>query len=135
MYNLKKFENTNQRTENRITITKSMSFGFPTKFYQDNKLDEYKYVVIYYDKEQGVVAFNFNNNQEEKHKFTMMKSTKGYGAGIVATSFFKTNNLDPAIYHGKYDWEKTNMEGVGELFVIKLKEKIQPLPANQSNVG
>ena len=37
-YNFQKFEGRNVRLENRITITKSNSIGFPSKFYDDNKI-------------------------------------------------------------------------------------------------
>jgi len=39
-YNFKKFEGRNARLESRITITKSNSIGFPTKFYVDNKIKD-----------------------------------------------------------------------------------------------
>lgn len=122
MFNFKKFEKTNQRTENRITVTSSNSFGFPTKFYVDNNIGQYKYVVLYYDEEQKAVGLHFTNNEEEKHKFTILKSKRGFGGAVIATSFFKTNNLNPAQYHGRYEWEKYTQEGAGELFVIKLVE-------------
>ncbi len=38
-------------------------------------------------------------------------------------SFLKTHNIDPKIYYGRYEWEKYNLEGVGNIFVIKLKER------------
>lgn len=123
MYNFKKFVKTSQRSEDRITVTTSNSFGFPTKFYKDNKINQYKYVVVYYDEEQKAVGLHFTNDEEEKHKFSILRSKQGYGGSIVATSFFKTNNLNPKIYRGKYEWEKTTLEGVGDLFVIKLREK------------
>lgn len=123
MYNFKKFEKTNQKTESRITVTASNSFGLPTKFFTDNQIASFKYVVLFYDEQQKAVGLHFTNDDEEKHKFTILKSKRGFGGSIIAMSFFKTNNLDADKYHGRYEWEKYPQEGVGELFVIKLKER------------
>ena len=37
-YNFKMFEGRNTRLEDRITITRSNSIGFPGKFYNDNSI-------------------------------------------------------------------------------------------------
>lgn len=121
--NLKKFEGTKARLENRITVTASNSFGYPRKFYKDNNIENFKYVVLYYDEKNKVIGFLFTNSEEEGHKYTLIKSKQGYGASIVATSFFRTYNLDSKKYRGRYDWEKRNLEGVGELYVIRLVER------------
>lgn len=135
-----KFEKTNQRFEDRITVTTSNSFGFPTKFFKDQNLSEYKYAVIYYDLNNKAVGINFNSNDEEKHKFSILKSKKGYGGSIVATSFFKTYNIDPKIYHGKYNWEKKEQEGIGTIYIIilkenRLKDKNQPQETKVMDLG
>ncbi len=119
----KKFEKTRARLENRITITSSNSFGFPQKFYQDNHIQDFKYVMLFYDENNKAVGFQFTNDEEEGHKFTLIKSKQGYGAAIVATSFFKTYELEPKKYKGRYAWEKKNYEGIGELYVIRLVER------------
>lgn len=121
MFNFQKFEKTNSRFEDRITVTASNSIGFPTKFYQDNNIGNYKSVVLYYDKDQKAIGILFTNSDEEKHKFSILKSKKGYGGSIVATSFFRTYGIDTKFYHRRYNWEKVNQEGIGELFVIKLQ--------------
>ena len=120
MYNFKKFEKTNQRVEDRITISSSNSIGFPTKFFQDNKIGDFKFVVLYYDESEKAIGIQFNNDEVEKHKFTLIKSKIGYGASIVATSFFKVNGIDARTYRNRYAWEKVNQDGIGELYVIKI---------------
>lgn len=136
MYELKKFILTSQRSVNKITVTSSYSFGFPTKFFKDNNVENYKYVVLYYDFNEKVVGFEFTNSTEEEHKFTIIRSKRGYGGAIVATSFFKTNNLDPDDYRGRYEWETQNVEGVGKLFIIKLiKRQIDPAPESVVSPG
>ncbi len=122
MYNFKKFENTHQRLEDRITITKTNSIGFPGKFYKDNNIKDFKYVVLYYDSDSKAVGIQFIADEGEKNKFTIMHSKLGYGGGIIARSFFKSNNIDPKLYYGRYVWEKYDNNGIN-LFVIKLKER------------
>jgi hypothetical protein len=119
-YNFKKFEGRNVRNENRITITKSNSMGFPQKFYNDNGIKDYKYVVFFYDEANKAIAIHFTNDELEKNKFTIMHSNDGYGGSVIARSFFKTNNIIPETHHGRYEWKKINEEGVGELFVFEL---------------
>lgn len=121
-YQFKKFKGKNARQENRITITKSNSIGFPTKFYKNNGIKEFGHVVLYYDETQKAIGIHFTNNETEKDKFTLIHSKAGYGGSVIARSFFKAHNIDCKIYHGRYEWEKYNLDGVGDIFVIKPKE-------------
>lgn len=121
-YQFKKFEGRNIKQEDRITVTKSNSIGFPKKCYEDNNIKDFKYAVLYYDENQKAIGIQFSNREEEKNKFKIAHSKKQYGGHIIARSFFRTYNIIPEIYRGRYNWEKYNLEGVGELFVIKLKE-------------
>jgi hypothetical protein len=122
-FNFQKFERTNSKYEDRITITKRKSFGFPTRFYNDNHIEEYKYAVLYFDKENKAIGINFTNSQEEKHKFTIIKSKKGFGGSIIATSFFKSYTIDSEKYYGRYKWEIKQYPNIEKLFVIVLKER------------
>lgn len=123
VYQFKKVETRNVRSEDRITITTSNSIGFPTKFYQENKVADFKYVVLYYDATSKALGILFTNDENEKYKFAIIKSTKGYGGSVVARSFFKAYNIDPKTYHNRYVWEIVDQEGVGKLYVINLKER------------
>lgn len=116
------FSNTHQRLESRITITKTFSFGFPTKFFQDQQITTFQYAILYYNPTIKAVAIHFTNDEQKQHKLKIIKTSKGMGAGINATAFFKTYDIDPIKYHGKYDWEKEEMPGVGSVYVIFLKE-------------
>lgn len=121
-YNFKKFEGRNLRQEDRITLTKSNSLGFPKKFWDDNNIDKYSHVTLYWDANRKAIGIRFTNDIGEKSAFSIMKNTAGYGGGIIVRSFFKTNGIDPGIYHGRYEFKKENIEGVGEMFIIELKE-------------
>ena len=122
-YQFKKFENKNVRLESRITITKSNSIGFPQRFYQDNKIGSYKFVVLFWDVAKQAIGIYFTDDEKEENKFKILHSKAGYGGSIVARSFFRSNNIDTQIYCGRYDWEKVKMEEVGTLFAIKLQEQ------------
>lgn len=123
MYQFKKFENTNARLEDRITLTRSGSIGFPTKFYQDNGIKEFRYVILFFDELKQAVGLQFANNQEEKNKFSIIHNKFGHGGAIVVRSFLKTYNIDPGEYYGRYSWSKENLPDTGELFVIELKKR------------
>lgn len=122
-YNLKEFTGRNVRLENRITVTKSYSIGFPTKFFKDNKIDSFKYVVLFYDENKKAIGIHFTGDEARKNKFAIIRSKAGYGGSAVLRSFFRTYNIDPNLYYGRYEWEKINYEGIGEIFVINLKER------------
>lgn len=122
-----KFQNTHQRLEDRITVTSTYSFGFPTKFYHDQKIDQFRFAVLYFEPSQLAVAIYFTSNEQEPHKFRIVKTSKGMGGSINATSFFKVYDLDPKDYHGRYEWTKDEMPGVGPVYIIQLKKRIPKL--------
>ncbi|MDP3794585.1 MAG: hypothetical protein Q8R13_01500 [bacterium] len=122
-YNFKKFEGRNVRLEDRITVTKSYAIGFPTKFYIDNGVREFQYVVLFWDAENKAIGIRFTNDEVEKNKFRIIHSKNGYGGSIVVRSFFRSHGIDPVRYHGRYAWEKYPLEGVGDIFVLRLQEK------------
>jgi len=119
-YNFTKFEDTHARFESRITITGSYSIGFPTKFYKDNNIENYKYIVLYWDPENRAIGIQLTNDDNGAGKLKIGK-TRDYGAMISAKSFFVKYGIDPKVSKGRYDWEKFDQPGAGEIFVIKLK--------------
>lgn len=120
-YKFQKFESIGGKYETRISVTGSRSISFPTKFYEENNISRYKFIVLFYDEEKKVIGLKFTDDKEEPYKYTLIKSD-GYGASIVVTSFFKKYNLDPKKYKGKYEWKKVRTE-FGTLFVIELEKK------------
>jgi hypothetical protein len=122
-YQFQKFESRHTKQEDRITLTKSSSsVGFPQKFYNDNGISAFKYVVLYWDPSNKAMAIHFTNSEDEKNKFKINVSKDGYGGGIGVKSFLRFYNIDPNIYHGRYEWEKAEVPNIGEVFIIKLKE-------------
>jgi hypothetical protein len=131
-YQFVKFENTGGKYETRISITASRSIGFPTKFYKDNNINRYKYVILFYDEEKKAVGIKFTRDEDEPHKYTIIKGEK-YGGSVVATSFFKKYNIDATKFKGKYKWRKVRTD-FGILFVIEIQEgQKRPAPEKTSS--
>jgi len=131
-----KFTQVNSRFETRITITPTSAFGFPAQFYKEQGLAEYKYAILYFDPDTLSIGFHFTNDENEPHKFSILKSKQGYGGQITARSFFRSYNLDPKIYRGKYDWKPDESDSsIGKLYIIKLKEKKVIETIQQENVA
>jgi hypothetical protein len=120
-FNFKKFEHVKQRQEKRITVTKSNSIGFPTQFYVDNKIKDYKYVELFWDADKNAIGVYFTNDESEENKFRIIHSEK-YGGHILARSFFRGENIDPKVYRGRYNYEITDIPGKGKAYAITLKE-------------
>lgn len=122
-FQFKKVETKNVRSDDRISITTSNSIGITQTFYKDQSIVNFKYVVLYFDESAKALGILFTNDENEKFKFSIIHSKKGYGASIVVRSFFKTYKIDPKIYHNKYVWQSVDQEGIGKLYVINLKER------------
>jgi hypothetical protein len=123
VYQFKKVETRNIKSEERITITKSYSIGFPVKFYQDNKIADFKYVVFYYDEINKAIGIQFTNDESERNKFSIIHSKKGFGGSVAVRSFFRAYNIDPMKYHARYEWKIEEQPGIGKLYVINLEER------------
>lgn len=117
---LKRFEDTNTRIENRITITSIGTIGLPTYFYNTNKIKNYKFAVLFYDKRNKIVGIYFTNDDKEKGIIKILVNKQGYGGSIITKNYFKLNQIDPKKYQNKYVWEKYSQPGVGDVYVIKL---------------
>ncbi len=126
-YNFSKHTQVGKRFENRITVTGTRHIGLPTQFYKDNKLSDYKYAVLFYDKTKNVIGIKFTNVKEEG-AIAIAINNQGYGGYISGTSFFKANRINAKKYANRYDYEKIPLRDVGfdedgKLFVFELKEK------------
>ena len=119
-YNFKKFTKIGSRLSSySISFNgKSYSFGFNSGFYAKEEINQYKKVVLFYDKEKKVVAFRFIN-EDEKGAFTLVHSTKGKTGSITAKSFIIDNELNKEEYYGKKIPEKINYDNL-VLYVIHL---------------
>ena len=122
-FNFKKFEGRNKRTEDRITVTKSYSIGLPTRYYSDNNIEKFKYAVLFWDSGKRAIGIRFTNDDTDKNRFSITHNANGYGGSIVARSFFRLYGIDPKKVFGRYEWSKYPIDGVGDVFVIQLKDR------------
>lgn len=122
-FNFERFEARNVRVEKRITITKSESIGFPTGFHKSEGLEGQKFVTLFYDRKNKAIGIQFTNEEKAESSFSLAHNKRGYGAGIVARSFFKANDIDTKKYYGRYDWKKQFVGGIGNMYIIELKER------------
>lgn len=118
---------TGKRFEDRITVTRSRSIGLPTQFFTDNKVGDFKYALLYFDKQRNAIGIVFTN-EETPGKIGITRNSKGYGGHILATSFFKANRINTKKFAGRYDYDKKPLRELGidkdgEMFIIELKEK------------
>jgi hypothetical protein len=117
-----------KRFEDRITVTRSRSIGLPTQFFEDNKIKNYKYATLFYDKGRMAIGIQFTNDDNMPGKISITRNNQGYGGHILATSFFKANRINVKKFAGRYDYEtktlrELGMEKDGEMFIIELTEK------------
>lgn len=122
--NLKKFEEYGSKISRKISLNKSYSFGLPPTFYKEQGISNYSHAYLYYDESQKVIGIQFVKIADGEKGVKIATYGKGddMGATIIARSFFNKYNIDPKKYNGKYDYNKENMEGVGELYLFQLKE-------------
>jgi hypothetical protein len=125
-YSFSQFTDTSKRHENRITVTKSRSIGFPTYFYNENNIESYQYAVLFFDQASNAVGIRFINDESQKGKFKIAKNKQGHGATIAAQSYFKGNRIDVERYYGRYEYKRVSAAelglGEGEIFIIDLKD-------------
>lgn len=127
-YNFIQHTATGKRFEDRITVTRSRAIGLPTQFFTDNKIGDYKFAVLFYDKGSMAVGISFTNDADTEGKIAISRNNQGYGGHILATSFFKANRINVKKFSGRYDYEKKplrdlGMDKDGEMFIIQLTEK------------
>lgn len=126
-FNFKKYVQSGKKIERRMTVTKTGHIGLPTQFYKDNKIDNYKFAVIYYDKDNNSVGVRFTNNQEVG-ALQISKNRDGYGGYISAKNFFAFNKIAVGRYAQRYEYKKLplhelGLDGSGHLFILQLEER------------
>ncbi len=137
-YNFIKHTDVGKRFEERITITRSNHIGFPTQFYKDNDVANFKYTVLFYDKTSNAIGVKFTNEQEAG-AITIAGHNKGYGGYISATSFFRANRINTKKFAGRYEYKKVTLSDVGfeeagVIFVLELQERQEKEVVSDSNI-
>jgi hypothetical protein len=123
LLNFEKFSGYGSKVSRKISITRSYSFGIPPAFYKDNNLEQFSYVIVYYDKVARVIALKFQKDDTEGgFKLVKYGNDGKRGASFVARSFFNTYGIDPKQYKGHYDAKKETRNDIGEIYWIALPE-------------
>lgn len=117
-YSFKKFNRENILGDTRISLTKSRAIRFPSGFLKINKLDNFRYLILFYDRENMAIGMQ-PVNKPEKGAFKLTKEAGG-AVSISAVSFLKSNNIDLNTYSGRYEWKEVNIKEIGTLYVIEL---------------
>lgn len=115
------------RYEDRITVTRSRSIGLPKGFFDDNKVGDYQYAALYYDKQNMAIGIVFTN-EHEPGSIKITRNNKGYGGQIPAISFFKANRINTKKFAGRYEYEKKKLSDLGfsklgEMYIVNLEER------------
>jgi hypothetical protein len=108
-----------------ISITMNGSFGLNSGFYNAERINEYSYVMLFYDKNKKTIGFLFTKDKGEKGG--TFKITHGNKSGYIsARTFFISilaGNLNELKkYVGRFTPKTYRDEKIGTLFYITLKE-------------
>lgn len=113
--------------KNIIGIMRSLGFTFSAGFYHRNDIKSFKYIVLFYNSENGgSIGFAFTNNEEAKGKFKITHSERKTSGSVTCRSFFFNYDLASKIEQisGKYKPLEIEHPMFGKMHYIKLNEKI-----------
>lgn len=113
--------------KNIIGIMRSFGFTFSAGFYHHNQIKDFKYVVLFYNQENGgSIGFAFTNSEEAKGRFKITHSDKKTSGSVTCRSFFFNYDLSSKIEQiaGRYKPQGIEHPMFGKMFYIKLNEKI-----------
>jgi hypothetical protein len=103
-----------------ISITRPSTIAFSTHFLRAHRLEEYRFVTFYFDREYRLIAFRFL--REKGPGARVMQKPKF----VLARGFFRYFGIDANEVSGRYTPEKIPCKDVGipepgDCFVIDLK--------------
>lgn len=122
---LEKFVGYGSKVSRKISLHKSESFGFPPAFFQENGVEDYQYINLYFDKDNKVIAMKMLKEKPQDGGYKIIKYGLGErrGASFNARSFFNNQGMVAADFSGKYDYQMENIDGIGDVYLIELKKK------------
>ncbi len=119
-YSFTKYDGVYFRSDSIIAVNKSGLIRLTAKFCRDTGITDYPYVLLFFDIGNNAIAFMFTDVRENG----VLKVTKDKaGASISAKSFFGASKLNLEKWSGRYDWEKKVIKGIGEVYIIELKNR------------
>lgn len=105
-----------------ISIGKN-TFGLSTDFVIENALSEMTRVVLYYDEQRKIIAFEFLKKDPVEPALKVSNVRNSESKTIYAVSFYLHHGIDPQIHKGKYKPYVTILPNLELVYYIKLKEE------------
>jgi len=119
-YKFIKFQGVYHRGDTRIGINKSGLVRLSSGFCRTTNVKYFKYAVLFYDETNKAIAFKFTNTLEDG---ALRITADDTAAAVSAKAFMSTNNLNLSDWAGRYDWDKLNIKGIGEVYIVEFGSK------------
>lgn len=116
-YDFIKFEGNYSRGDTKIGLNKSGLMRLSSGFCRVTNVKDFKYAVLFYDKQNNAIAFKPTNNLKDA-VFSITKDRTG--ATISMKSFIIANNIDLGNRSKRYEWKKEVLSAFGEIYIIDL---------------
>lgn len=122
----KPFQGKNKRFgRNTISITKADGFGFNSGFYFRNNIKDFKYVLLFFQKEQSLIGFQFLNDGKIPGVLKITHEPRGNSGSVTASAFISAYDINVEESAGKYPVKDYKDSKQGKIFYISLKEKLK----------
>lgn len=123
--NLVKFTGIGSKVSRKISINKSFGFSVPKAFLAENKVENPKFVDLFYDQNLKVIGLFFKSQPDSSGFKLVPYGHKGERLGFQfsAKSFFNTYNIPVDKVAGHYEAYKQALPNEGDIFLIKIVEK------------
>lgn len=116
-------------SKNTIAITKNFSFMFHGGFYNRAEMKKYEFIVLFYNKEENIIAFLLTNNENIEGKYRITHSNKKTSASFTGRAFFFSSQLNEKINNkeiiGKYEPKEDKHPIFGKIYYIELNKKLK----------
>jgi len=104
-----------------ISLNKAGGFSFSSGFCKKHGIEEYPYVLLWYEKKAKAVGFSFLK-EATKGAFKL-SFTKSKTASVRPNSFIRAHEIKYQLFAGKYDPKRYKTEGGEEIFYIVLEKQ------------
>ncbi|PIR80174.1 MAG: hypothetical protein COU25_01400 [Candidatus Levybacteria bacterium CG10_big_fil_rev_8_21_14_0_10_35_13] len=119
-YNFKKYEGNFPRGGIKISINRPGVLRLSSAFCNTTNITKYEYAELFYDESNNAIAIHPTH---EFYKGVARITKDKKAAAISINLFMRANKLDINDYAGRYDFIRQILEGIGEVFIIELKNK------------
>jgi len=106
----------------RIRITEQSTFLYNAGFCFNAKLEDETYVRLGYSPKNNAIVFDFTKDPLAPNAYKVV--SRGSSATTTSRTFFHTHHLDSKKLRGQYTPQEMKIPKVGDVWVIKLDEKI-----------